>query len=63
MDTQTLKVNKIAKTAYLTGGKIEAQTDEKLLANFGLGENGEPIKFKVKSAMRRRSSVSPVIRH
>ena len=46
--TQTLKVNKIAKTAYLTGGKIEAQTDEKLLANFGLGENGEPIKFKVK---------------
>ncbi len=45
---QSLKVVQLAKTAFLTGGKIDATTGEKTLANLGAGAPGDEIKFKLK---------------
>lgn len=48
---QTLKVNKLAQTGYLTGGKINASSGEKLLANLEglewLKDEKKSVTFKV----------------
>ena len=48
---QTLKVNKLAQTGYLTGGKINASSGEKLLANLDgldwLKDEKKSVTFKV----------------
>ncbi|MCI9297564.1 MAG: flagellar filament capping protein FliD [Lachnospiraceae bacterium] len=45
---QSLKIKELAKTAYLTGAKIDATSGEKTLANLGVGAPGEEIRFKIK---------------
>ncbi len=48
---QSLKINKVAKTGFLTGGKIDASSGEKLLANMEgmdwLKDNTQSVAFKV----------------
>lgn len=49
---QSLKINTIAKTGYLTGGKIDASSGEKLLANMPglewLKDSNQSVTFKVR---------------
>lgn len=49
---QSLKINQIAKSGYLTGGKIDASSSEKLLANMPgldwLKDSNQSVSFKVR---------------
>lgn len=45
---QSLKVKKLAKAGYLTGGVIKDATGDKKLSDLGLGQDGKEIKFKLK---------------
>ena len=48
---QSLKINQIAKTGYLTGGKLDASSGDKLIANMPglewLKDSNESVAFKV----------------
>ena len=49
---QSLKINQIAKTGYLTGGKLDASSGDKLVANMPglewLKDSSESVTFKVR---------------
>lgn len=49
---QSLKINKLSKTAYLTGASVDASSSEKLLANMEgldwLSDESKGVTFKVK---------------